>query len=196
MYLSVYKLPQAEALRIGLDTYRVHQVLCSLFEKATQNGRLLYADKGYICCHRAIIIQSPKKPGQLPACGVIFTQRLPDGYFSKDDYSFEITLNPVRRLKSSGKIEALQTPAQIADWFCGKASLLGFEIADILVDKIWTDRFIKKASYVTIRKAKIIGRLKVINRASFIKAAQCGIGKARAFGCGLLQLNPAREEIK
>jgi CRISPR system Cascade subunit CasE len=43
---------------------------------------------------------------------------------------------------------------------------------------------------VTIAYATIQGMLRVTQREDFVKSFTKGIGRARAFGCGLLQLVP------
>ena len=58
------------------------------------------------------------------------------------------------------------------------------------VTDVQVDRFSKGTGMATIARATLTGSLRVRERESFIRAACQGIGRARAFGCGLLQIVP------
>lgn len=50
--------------------------------------------------------------------------------------------------------------------------------------------FRKGSATATIARATLTGALTVTDREAFVRAACQGIGRARAFGCGLLQIVP------
>jgi CRISPR system Cascade subunit CasE len=71
-----------------------------------------------------------------------------------------------------------------------KASVCGFELTDGEFDVIETRllrfRRARKESFVEINTAVFEGRLKVTDSELFNHALTQGIGRAKAYGCGLL----------
>jgi len=73
-----------------------------------------------------------------------------------------------------------------------QGSKWGFAVheSSLLVADMAVDAFHKGGGLVTLGKATLTGSLHVTDREAFIASVSNGIGKGRAFGCGLLQIIP------
>ncbi|MEN3752590.1 type I-E CRISPR-associated protein Cas6/Cse3/CasE [Mangrovibacter sp. SLW1] len=145
---------------------------------------------------RKVLIVSDRQPatqvdGQY---GKVLINPISDVFLSHARYRFKVQVNPVRKDKQSGKRIAVKGRVAIAEWFLQRATnSWGFE-ADpqtLQIDAIDVLQFKDKAGrQVTLGKAHIQGQLTVTNLMQFHNSFKSGIGKGRAFGCGLLQIVP------
>ena len=108
-------------------------------------------------------------------------------------------MNPVRKDKQTGKRVAVKGRADIAQWFIQRAaSRWGFDV-DLPACRLrrWKccSLKIKPAAMVTLGKATVQGLLTVTDRQKFQHSFHHGIGKGRAFGCGLLQIVPVVDAL-
>ena len=197
-YLSRYTLSLADVRALRLtDTYSLHRAVYNLFEDvrggdATLHSGILYADKGGDARARRLLILSGREPRE-PEHGLLETRVLPPEYLAAAVYRFEIIINPVRRENSSGKLVPLRGREAVAAWFCAKAPAWGFSVRSesLQVASLVVDRFAKGGHNVTLGKATLTGFLDVTDKARFAASVLQGIGRGRAFGCGLLQIVPA-----
>ena len=115
-----------------------------------------------------------------------------DSFLQNNFYGFELTLNPTKREKITGKTIPIRGKDNLLSWFTNKAPTHGFEIVgeSLRVQSVGVQRFEKEGSVCTHGTATFIGKLKVTNREIFIKSFKQGIGRAKAFGFGLLQIVP------
>lgn len=117
-------------------------------------------------------------------------------------WAFRLTANPVRYTRpASGEPKRRLphvTPEQQLQWLLDRCEQRGFSIPakddgepNILVhDRSWL-RFTKEAERkVTIRTATFDGVLEVEDPTELRRAMVGGIGKAKAYGCGMLTLAP------
>lgn len=198
IYLSAYRLSRADSRRLRLtDSYSVHRVVYDLFDpvraegEQTQSG-ILYADKGEDQQERLLLVLSTRPP-RTPACGRVETRKLEASYLDFSVYRFEIVVNPVRRNNQTRKLVPVRGRAAVARWFMDKAPAWGFTVPEnaLQVAEIAVDAFFKdKNTKVTLGKARLTGVLHVTDRQRFAQSVCQGIGRGRAFGCGLLQLVP------
>ena len=197
-FLSQYQLTISESRKLKLyDSYSVHKAVFTLFEDARLGDRkkpsgVVYADKGMRGGRRTILILSDRKPKE-PSVGGIAVRNLPDPYLGYSAYSFEIVINAVKRDSKTGKIIPIKGRQSIAEWFLKKSPSWGFSVPEssFMVAKIEVDRFQKSKSLVTLQKAKVTGLLEVEKHDIFVNSVYNGIGRGKAFGCGLLQIVPA-----
>ena len=205
-YLSQYQLSVSDARRLRLtDAYSMHRIVYGLFDdvrggEPNKASGILFADKGIKLGGaprqnmRTVLILSDRLPRE-PECGNIQTKPLPDSYLQAPHYAFEIIINPVRRKNISGSrgpiVPILGKPA-VRQWFLEKSSGWGFETYEpsLQIGDIKVEQFPHKGSQATIARATVTGALHVTDRSAFIKSVHCGIGRAKAFGCGLLQIIP------
>ncbi len=179
------------------DSYSLHRIVYDLFENVRGNDKqsgsgILFVDKGVKQGMSRVLILSDRDP-RTPRRGTLETLLLPESYLSAPAYSFEVVVNPTRRDNRSGRIIPVCGPEAIKDWFCAHGPAWGFSVRrDMLqVAETHVDRFDKKGMTATIARARLTGRLEVTDHGTFVKSVCQGIGRARAFGCGLLQVVPA-----
>jgi CRISPR system Cascade subunit CasE len=124
--------------------------------------------------------------------------------------AFRLTANPVRSLPADGgkrgRVVPHVTPAQQVGWLVDKAPTLGFEVRrrseavdqdvqvpDVVVDRRQDLSFARRdatqgARRVTLRTARFEGTLRVTDAGLLRAALTKGIGRGKAYGCGLLTL--------
>lgn len=184
------------------DDYSVHRVVYSLFEdlrndkeKLAGSARgFLYADKGGDHTCRKILFLSNRAPVRTDL-GCIRTKDVPESFLQAELYRFEVTVNAVKRDIRTEKIVPVKGRADILRWFAERApKSWGFSVADNIceVKTVEVSKFNKvaNAAPVVIQKATVTGILKVTDRNLFIQSFEHGIGRGKAFGCGLLQIVP------
>jgi len=202
MIASVLTLTRddCKALRIT-DAYSIHRVVYDLFpdirshkEKTTSlSSGIQFVDKGGDFYSRHILILSNREPIS-PGTGTLSQKLVPEKFLTHEHYGFEIRMNPTKRSRNSGKTIAIENSALI-DWFLDPKKEIerGFTVAkeSLQVQDIGVQRFQKEIGTDVVHgTATFIGKLKVTDRQAFIKSFQNGLGRARAFGFGLLQLVP------
>lgn len=196
LYLSQYSLSFAEARRLCLkDTYSLHKLVYGLFEdvrggNSQEHSGILFADKGGRRIKNLWILSN--RPPRAPTQGNLQTKVLPSAFLQFPYYDFEVVINPVRRNNQSGKLVPLRGREDVARWFCDKAGGWGFSVHEpaLQVAAMTVDSFCKGGRQVTLGKATLCGSLQVTDSEKFIAAVSQGIGRGRAFGCGLLQIAP------
>lgn len=197
-YLSQYTLTQTEVRALRLtDTYSLHRAVYSLFAdvragQGQEHSGILFADKGGNAKTRTLLILSTRAPYP-PEHGTLETRPVPPEYLTAQAYRFAIVINPVRRNNNSGKLMPLRGREAVAEWFCTKAPRWGFQVRHdtLQVDHISVDRFSKGGYEVTLAKASLSGFLDVTDSPLFAASVVQGLGRARAFGCGLLHIIPS-----
>lgn len=192
------------ALRIT-DDYSLHRVVYSLFEDVRSEAEkrssvpsgFLFADKGGDAKGRQILILSDRPPLQ-PAYGELVSRPVPDEFLQHRFYKFEVTLNPTRKENKSGRRVPIKTREEVAAWFGGKSlASWGFSVdpARLDVRMLPVMQFSKQGDRpVTHGAASVSGMLRVENRDLFIESFRKGIGRGRAFGFGLLQIEPLKDD--
>jgi CRISPR system Cascade subunit CasE len=186
------------ALRIT-DPYSLHRVVYSLYEEqhgARQGRGILFADQGGDFNERRILMLADRSPanrvdGQY---GQVRSKTISDDFLNYTHYRFKIIVNPTRRNNASRKLVPIIGRVAISDWFAQRAPEgWGFSVSPehLQVDNVAVLRFNDKHQRaVTICQAHVQGQLNVTDRTQFCNSFMHGIGRARAFGCGLLQIVP------
>lgn len=208
MFLTQLKLSTQDMIDLRItDDYSIHRVVYSLFpEEDKERNRILYVDKGVRKDHRVLWILSQTEP-QI-SFGEFETRSVSEDFLNHKCYAFEILLNPVKKSKEKGKLVAIRIPPktkddenirerakELLDWFFRKARENGFEPDPnrlrFLVKPTQTfSQKNKPDQTVTHNKVLFSGTLTVTDPERFRSAFENGIGKAKAFGFGLLQLVP------
>ena len=205
MIASVLHLDRAAvtALRIT-DTYSLHRVVYSLFEdvrepeqkNASQASGILYADQGGDYSDRQILMLSDRRPAQCVdgKFGTVQSKEISADFLTHDYYRFKVIVNPTRRDNASRKLVPVKGRELIGQWFIDRAlASWGFNVSPehLQIDRVEVQRFKEKnQNQVTLAQAHVQGLLTVANRDQFINSFCHGIGRARTFGCGLLQIVP------
>jgi CRISPR system Cascade subunit CasE len=152
----------------------------------------LFADKGGDINSRQILILSEREPAT-PRHGEIESKSIPDGFLEHEHYGFEITLNASKRDKQSGKTVAIRGGDNLLKWFVKKAPLCGFAIKEesLEIRHTGVQTFdLGNGEIVTHNIASFVGKLQVTDRDEFKTSFRKGIGRAKGFGFGLLQIIP------
>ena len=205
MIASVLQLDRRDirALRIT-DPYSVHRVVYSLYpdvrteaDKATsESSGILFADQGGDALCRRILMLSDREPtpnvdGKY---GMVRSKPVPSTFLTHPSYRFNVIVNPTRRNSATKKLIPVKGREAIRQWFCQRAiESWGFKILPDHLDVGSVDvlQFTdKRQQPVTLAQAHVSGRLLVTDSLKFKNSFELGIGRGRAFGCGLLQIVP------
>ncbi len=110
-------------------------------------------------------------------------------------WQFRLCANPVRSDPSvkgqRGKLHAHVTQDQQKKWLCDRAERCGFTLSEDYFDVVDTRWFkFKKGEKgeVCLRTATFEGTLTVADAERFRETLFCGIGREKAYGCGLLTI--------
>ncbi len=208
MIASVLHLDRkaVKTLRIT-DAYSLHRVVYSLYQdirdseskKASESSGILYADQGGDHKGRRILMLADRPPieamdGQQ---GKVQSRPIPDNFLEHGQYRFKVIINPTRRDSASRKLLPVRGREAVAQWFAERsANSWGFSVVTehLQVDKIDIQQFKdKQQRQVTIAQAHVQGLLRVTDQVQFQHSFTRGIGRGRAYGCGLLQIVPIIE---
>lgn len=204
-YISLVSLSPVDCAWLKItDDYSLHRIVCSLFYPNDQNpsnpikGGILWRVAGYKPqVGVRILLLSDRLPEK--QLGRLDTKEIPERFLSYDFYRFSVRINPTVRSRDasnprkSGKIRAVTSNDDIRSWFEKRSSRWGFE-ADPFRIEIGPRRVVtfphKKDGQITLFQVDLSGVLKVTDRTAFTRAFYSGIGRGKAFGCGLLQIVP------
>lgn len=195
--------PAIKALRIT-DPYSLHRVVYSLFDDVRsdtqknigQSSGILYADQGGDFHGRKIILLSDRPPHHNinDFNAEIHSRLISKEFLEYPKYRFKIIINPIRRDNTTSKLTPIKGRDAIAQWFLERAPKnWGFipSTEHLQIDKIEVLQFKDKAQRsITLAQAHIQGQLIVTDYKQFQHSFTMGIGRGRAFGCGLLQIVP------
>ena len=205
MIASVLHLDRkaVKALHIT-DPYSLHRVVYSLYEDVrsdeekmgSQTSGILFADQGGDFFGRKILLLADRPPADRISGQEVQVQSRPiaDAFLDHAEYRFKVIVNPTRRDNSSRKLLPVKGRDAIGQWFCQRAEQRwGFQIsaAHLQIDRVDVLQFKDKQQHpVTLAQAHVQGRLSVTDHEQFRNSFNQGIGRGRAFGCGLLQIVP------
>ncbi|MBI9083342.1 MAG: type I-E CRISPR-associated protein Cas6/Cse3/CasE [Desulfobacterales bacterium] len=208
MIASVLHLDRkaVKALRIT-DPYSLHRVVYSLYDdvrdpeqkSASRASGILFADQGGDFSGRRILMLADRNPADCVdgQYGRVQSKAIPDGFLDHHRYRFKVIVNPTRRDSTSRKLVPIKGREAIAQWFVERArQSWGFSVSPehLQVDKIDVLQFSdKRDNPVTICQAHVQGQLSKTDHEQFCNSFNQGIGRARAFGCGLLQIVPVMD---
>lgn len=190
MIASVLRLNRSDckALKIT-DAYSIHRVVYDLFPGEQRD--FLYADKGGNFNERTILILSENEPKK-PELGAVTIKIVPKNFLESEYFVFQVVLNPTKREKASGKTVAILGRDNLHQWVIKKAATHGFEIEaeSLEVRHIGVQAFPCDGKTITHNSATFIGKLKVIDKVKFEESFRKGVGRAKGFGFGLMQIAP------
>lgn len=201
-YASVLKLSRSDVKTLKIkDAYSLHKVVYGLFDdvrddaekQASTASGIVYADKGGDFNTHQILMVSNRKPHQTPQFGEVQSKLIHANFLSHERYAFDITLNPTKRNKETGKVVSIRGRDDIAAWFIARAlQSWGFAVNSehLQVGQMSVQVFEKDGKTITHGSATLKGQLTVIDRDCFIQSFTRGLGRGRTFGFGLLQIVP------
>lgn len=204
LYVSALHLDAHACRQLRItDGYSLHRVVYSLYDDVRSEQQkqgsvpsgIQWVDKGGDSRGRKILMMADRPPHE-PQAGCLETRLLSDSFLSHSCYRFSVCLNPTRRHAQTGKQSAITGRAAILSWFCQRAEGWGFNVdpRQVQVESINVLKMnMSPERIITLQQATVSGRLTVSHTENFRKSFMQGIGRARAFGCGLLQIVPQLE---
>lgn len=177
------------------DFYGYHRVVYGLFghndtdKTEGRSNEILWRLVSESSQGVRILVLSDCEPGKQDF-GNLSIKEVPEKLLQADFYRYSICVNPTRCVQTK-RIPIVDTE-EICSWFKRKAEKSGFEVDEncIALNSRRVVRFKKNTGLVTLFQVDLSGTLRVTSRADFVKAFYHGIGRGKAFGCGLLQIIP------
>lgn len=183
-------------LRIS-DAYSIHRVVYSLFDRSTvESHRILYSDLGGDFFNHSVLIISDRTPNvdNLAVKVVVNSKPIPDNLFRLGYYRFRTKINVSKKDSKTKKIVPIRNKEEIINWFVQKSpNVWGFSPLNnnLEIEKIEALNFKGKNNQeVYIHQVTLAGILKVADLDKFKKSFSLGLGRGKAFGCGLLEIYP------
>ncbi len=200
-YLTQVWVERHEAVRHKLfDAYAWHQALWrALPHEDGRPRRFLFRVDDRHERFRLLLL-SPSRP-ELQSWGQWATREIPPDFLSRDTYLFQVRANPtIKRVvrapdgtrKRNGRREGITGESELLAWFDRKAEQSGFAVLECVVGPPTRIHFNKDRRRGTLVSVDFQGRLEVRDREAFEKAFHRGIGSAKAFGFGMLMLQPVK----
>ena len=131
------------------------------------------------------------------------TKPVAPSFLAHARYRFHLRANPTKKVtpkgsdgrrKGQGKRVAVRDFAELGRWLERKASASGFAVepGTLRMDELGLSHFTKEKErrLGTLNLVDFAGALRVTDLTAFKAAFENGIGSAKAFGCGLLVLQP------
>lgn len=169
------------------DRYSLHRLLLDLLPVESKQ-RILWADDGEHLSGRVLhLLSNADLSNIIVAEDIRFEcRKIPDEFFEQNNYRFSINVNPT--VKKNGKNLAIRTPQQIEQWALDRFSKNGMvaEIQSLRSPNVV--RFTRKNEEIVFFEVRLEGVLSVKDREKFINSVSQGMGRSKAFGCGMLQL--------
>lgn len=133
-------------------------------------------------------------PDAKPAWETKEYERLLERFRPDQPWRFRLKANPVHSVKEKdadgrGKVMAHVTQEQQKQWLLKRAEDCGFSLAEDAFDVVHTQwmKFDKGGGHeVTLRTATFEGILTITDPVCFKESLLNGIGRAKAYGCGLM----------
>lgn len=205
MFASVLHLDRkaVKALRIT-DAYALHRVIYSLYEdvrseqekSASKVNGVLYADQGGDHMGRKILLLANRQPLARvnDQYGQVITKAIMPSFLDYPHYRFKVIINPTRRNSQTRQLLPIKDHQEIMDWFIDRSqNNWGFQVVrtQLQLDRIQVLQCKNKnQQLVTVAQAHLQGVLTVTDKVQFTRGFTEGVGRARAYGCGLLQIVP------
>ena len=186
---------QAAAQRHLNDSYAWHKALWDAFPE-TDSRNFLYRvesrDGGFL-----VYLLSENKPVQ-PEWGEWESKPVGDAFLDHSSYRFQLCANPTVKRKRDGRKNGTRTaiydPQELKEWLLRKAEQGGFAVEEstLQISPPLNQPFYKKGTRGNHKRVEFHGVLGVADREKLEATFKNGIGSAKAFGFGLLVLQPIK----
>lgn len=179
------------------DSYAWHQALWKAFPD-TKDRNFLYRveskDGGFL-----LYLLSEAEPAA-PDWGIWETKKIGESFLNFSTYRFQLCANPTRRYVNDGqgarfeksKRFVVADPVALNQWIVRKAEQGGFAVEEdsLQISPPLNQPFYKNGKGGNHKRVEFQGILRVTNPEQFKETFNKGIGSAKAFGFGLLVLQP------
>ena len=192
IYLSRFRIERKEALKHHLaSAYALHKLFWQCFPGRPEAER----DFLFRCDHQGaaltILMLSSEMPTRCSWAEWDGTKELDITFNAGTFYWFRLRANPTSRAQASGKLRALTDREDLDDWLNRKGKQHGFALrTQSEYSNCHLEQFSKSSNgpVVSLNVVDMGGVLCVTDAAAFGEAFRRGIGRGRAFGCGMLLL--------
>ena len=198
-YLSQILVGKGEAARDRLwDSYSWHRKLWDAFPGRPDASRSFLFRVDDKRDDFRILLLSLEHP-VAPDWGRWHTKEVAASFLAHDCYRFQLRANPtVKRVvrlpggdrKKNGRRTGIYDEASLLAWLERKAGESGFRIAEAVAGPPQETHFVKEGKKGKHNAVDFQGVLRILHREAFARAFHQGIGPAKAFGFGLLMLEP------
>jgi CRISPR system Cascade subunit CasE len=191
-YLSQVLLSKRDAATRRLrDAYDWHRAIWQAFPNRDGEERhFLFRVDDKREYFRAFVL-SLEEPCA-PSWGEWESKPVSASFLQHDRYRFQLKANPTMRRKTDRRRLGLFKADLLCAWMQRKAETAGFELVDgtLVVGLPVEERFFREGKVGKHISVDFQGVLRVTDRFLFRQAFEQGIGSAKAFGFGLLMLQP------
>lgn len=178
--------PVGDAMRtIMRNPEAVHAIIAA---STNGVGRPLYrveGDRIYLLAEQADGTQLTARLGRPSITSVDYAPLL-DRLREGQSWGFAITVNPTTG--HHGVHKPITDPSEVTAWLVRRLSMAGARVDDVRIVGFRTLRFRKQGTDVVLHTADMQGTLKVTGPDSLRAAIVGGVGRGKAYGCGLLLL--------
>ena len=187
-----------------LDNYDWHRAAWACFPGMPDADRDFLLRLDWLTEGCRVYVLSRNKPTRPDWCPAIAwgVKEIAPSFLQHDVYTFDLVANPTRKVHTftsdgsrtkNGKRLALVHEDEQRHWLAAKAEQHGFRLDDaapLAIDEIGPRIFMGKAKIGVHVSVRFRGVLHVTDREQFIHSFHQGIGSAKAFGFGMLLLQP------
>ena len=203
MYLNARR---QGARRLLASPHAMHAAVLSGFPPGVAAGRPLWRIDTDDPLRPALYLLSEERPDLThveeqagwPSSPTVQSARCEPLFDSLRDgqtWAFRLKANPTHRaqIRDRSQIVAHVTVAQQVEWLVKRSEGLGIKVTEAAAptfDVVAREmlRFRRESATVTLGVATYEGQLVVSDREALVAAMRAGIGRAKAYGCGLLTL--------
>lgn len=191
-YLTRITLGKSQAAYLQLkDAYAWHQKLWEAFPGQDGKERDFLFRIDDVKRDFVVLMLSPVKP-TIPNWGYWESKKIADSFLEYNTYRFQLKANPTMRRNQDRRRLGIYQEDLLQQWIKRKADQNGFDIGnnELVISAPIDEFFVKKSRRGKHVAVDFKGTLSVTDRAAFVKAFTNGIGSAKAFGFGMLMLQP------
>ncbi len=191
-FLSQVLVHKKEAAELKIrDNYAWHKILWSVFPESDQRKRDFLFRIDDIHPHFRVLLLSPNRP-ILPEWGKWQTKTVSDKFLMHPRYRFQFRANPTMKRSVDKRRIGIYAETKLREWLARKASDNGFDVNldDLAVSAPIDTVFRRNGRHGKHVSVDFRGTLKVKDYGQFKEAFHNGIGTAKAFGFGMLMLQP------
>ncbi len=176
------------------DVYQLHKLVYAMFPKSSNGRDFLFSYDFYPKGGCKIEVLSKRRP-ITPSIGRLMSREVPKSFWEYKKYRFEIWANPVMRKAKDRSIVPLKKEETAISWLIRSMNRVGLKVKKDWVEIIGKRnfKFNKNGQDCTIWGVKFRGRLEKEDNVRLDNVVIKGIGRAKAFGFGLLKLVPVKE---
>lgn len=177
------------------DSYAWHRAIWTLFPDRPDGNRDFLFRLDDRRTEIRLLLLSRRSP-VLPDWGRWNHREVSNGFLDHAAYRFQLKANPVMRRNADRRRVGIYDEPRLRDWIQRKGRDHGFDVAadDLSPAAPMEETFVREGRRGKHLAVDFSGRLRVTDRDAFRRAFQSGIGPAKAFGFGMLMLQPVRTD--